>query len=129
MMRRRPVVVRRGPGLMGAVARTAVVAGTATVAAHAVGGAMQNSAARNQQAAAANDTAAQSQADIQQMQTQIDTLQAQQAQAAAQPAPAPAAPSAGDELLARFQQLAQLKDAGMLTDEEFASAKAKLLSS
>lgn len=129
MMRRRPVAVRRGPGLMGAVARTAVVAGTATVTAKAVGGAMDSSAQRNQQAAAANEAAneasMQSQADMEQMKTQMSALQAQQAQAAA--APAPTATSANDDLLAKIQQLAQLKDAGVLTDEEFSAAKAKLL--
>lgn len=128
MMRRRPVAVRRGPGLMGAVARTAVVAGTATVTAKAVGGAMDSSAQRSQQAAAANEAAneaaMQSQADMEQMKAQMSALQAQQAQAAA---PAPAATSANDDLLAKIQQLVQLKDAGVLTDEEFSAAKAKLL--
>jgi membrane protease subunit (stomatin/prohibitin family) len=45
-------------------------------------------------------------------------------QAAAQQAPAaPAAP----DLTAELQKLASLKQAGILTDEEFAAAKAKLL--
>jgi membrane protease subunit (stomatin/prohibitin family) len=44
---------------------------------------------------------------------------AQQAQA---PAPAPAV-----DVVAELQKLAALKDAGILTDEEFAAAKAKLL--
>jgi hypothetical protein len=46
--------------------------------------------------------------------------------AAQQPAPAaPAAPAF--DLTAEFQKLASLKEAGILTDEEFAAAKAKLL--
>lgn len=43
------------------------------------------------------------------------------------PAPASAAP-AGDDIIARLQQLATLHDAGSLTDEEFAAAKAQVLS-
>jgi hypothetical protein len=42
------------------------------------------------------------------------------------PPPAAAAP-AGDDLASQLQQLAALKDQGILTDEEFAEAKAKLL--
>jgi hypothetical protein len=53
------------------------------------------------------------------------------AAAAAQPAyappAAPAAPAAGTDLTAELQKLASLKQAGILTDEEFAAAKAKLL--
>src|SRR5215470_4095312 len=126
-MFRRPVAARRGPGVIGTVARTAVVAGTATATAHAVGGAMDNAAQRKQEAAAADQAAFQSQAQIEQMQAQMNALQAQQAQAAA--APAPAAPSQSDDFMAKLQQLAQLKDSGVLTDEEFAAAKAKLLGS
>ena len=48
------------------------------------------------------------------------------AQAAQQAAPPPAA--AGVDLTAELQKLASLKQAGILTDEEFAAAKAKLLS-
>jgi len=49
--------------------------------------------------------------------------QAQQAQ------PAPAAPAAPeqDEQTAKLQELAQLNKQGVLTDEEFAAAKAKVL--
>jgi hypothetical protein len=41
-----------------------------------------------------------------------------------EPAPAPAA---GSDLTAQLQQLADLHSQGVLSDEEFASAKAKLL--
>jgi hypothetical protein len=55
--------------------------------------------------------------------------QGQQAPAAA-PAPAPpaAAPAeAGGDVTARLAELGKLHDQGVLTDEEFAQAKAKLL--
>jgi hypothetical protein len=56
---------------------------------------------------------------------------AQQQQYAPPPqqyAPEPAAAPAGDDLTAQLQQLAQLYNAGVLSDEEFAAAKQKLLS-
>ena len=64
--------------------------------------------------------------------------QAQQAQAPAAtqaaapppppPAPAPAAaPAGGSDAVGQLQQLAQLHQAGALTDEEFAQAKARIL--
>jgi multidrug resistance efflux pump len=104
------------------MARTAVVAGTAT----AVVGHSQNKQAAKQQAAA--DAQMQDQ-QIADMQAQMDAMQAQQAQQAAPPPPpAPAAaPAAGGDLMAELSKLADLKAAGVLTDEEFAAAKAKLL--
>jgi putative oligomerization/nucleic acid binding protein len=42
------------------------------------------------------------------------------------PPPAPA-PAAGGDLVSKLQQLKQLQDEGVLTEEEFAAAKAKLL--
>jgi predicted Zn-dependent peptidase len=42
-------------------------------------------------------------------------------------APAPAPEAAGADLTAQLQQLAQLHNAGVLSDEEFAAAKQKLL--
>ena len=117
---------RRGrPGLVGTMARTAVVAGTAT----AVVGHSQNKQAAKQDAAAEQQAAQQaafdSQAQLADMQAQMNAMQAAQAPAAA-PA-APAAASAGDDLMAQLSQLADLKTAGMLSDEEFSAAKAKLL--
>jgi hypothetical protein len=56
-------------------------------------------------------------------QQQIDAMQQQ----AAPPPPAPAAQAAGPDLTAQLQQLAQLHTSGVLSDEEFAAAKAKLL--
>ena len=59
------------------------------------------------------------------MKQDLATVQAQQAVAAA---PAAAAPgSFSPEAMGQLQQLAQLKEAGALTDAEFAAAKAKLL--
>jgi hypothetical protein len=54
--------------------------------------------------------------------------QGQQAPTAA-PAAAPpaAAPEAGGDVTARLAELGKLHDQGVLTDEEFAQAKAKLL--
>jgi len=105
------------PGLIGMAARTAVVAGTAT--------AVSGSVARHQQ-----------QKYYDQSQQQAYEAQAQQAamdQAAAQAvanaqAAAPAAAPAQDDLMAKITQLAQLHAQGILSDEEFAAAKAKLLS-
>jgi hypothetical protein len=55
-----------------------------------------------------------------------DQTAAQQAAAYAPP-PAPD-PAAGSDTIAQLQQLTQLHDSGALTDEEFTSAKQKLLS-
>lgn len=100
------------------MARTAVVTGTAT----AVHGGMTRRQQGRQQAAYEQEAANQAAFEAQQ---QLAQMQAQQAAAAAAPAPAPAAPQ-GD-LMAELQKLADMKAAGILTDEEFAAAKAKLL--
>lgn len=85
---------RRGPGLLGTVARTAVVAGTAQSVAGRV--------AMNQQA---------------------------HAQASA-PAAAPSTQQPAvdvDRLHGELTKLGELRQAGLLTDEEFAAQKARLL--
>ncbi|MCS0499609.1 SHOCT domain-containing protein [Protaetiibacter mangrovi] len=111
------------PGLIGLAARTAVVAGTAS----AVSGAVAGNQQRKAQAAYE-----QQQYEAAQQQAQIDAA-AQQAVAQAAPvAPAaPAAPAAapagGVDLTAELQKLAGLKQQGLLSEEEFAAAKAKLL--
>jgi hypothetical protein len=113
------MVGRRGPGLLGTVARTAVVAGTATATANAV----SNRQTRRAQAAADE----QSQQDAQQQavydqQQQTDALQRQQQ------APSAASTGAsGNDLASKIKQLADLNAAGALSDAEFAAAKAKLL--
>jgi len=117
---------RRGPGLVGTMARTAVIAGTATAVSNKVSQKQysnaeqkaQNEALQAQQAAAAQQ--AQVDAQVQ------AALAAQQAQAAAVPA-APAAPAGGGDVVAELEKLAALKAQGILSDEEFAAAKAKLL--
>ncbi len=53
--------------------------------------------------------------------------QAVAAQQAAAPPPPPAAAPAGDDLVTKLNELAQLKAQGVLTDEQFEAAKAKLL--
>ena len=113
---------RRGrPGLVGLAARTAVVAGTAT----AVSGGMQR-----HQADKANAEWEQQQYEAQQNQAAMDAAAAQavaNAQAAQAPAPAPAAAAAAPDLMAQLSQLGTLHSQGILSDEEFAAAKAKLL--
>ncbi len=98
------------PGLMRGVARTAVVAGTAT--------AVSNRVSRRQ----ANRWNQQEEAQYQQQ-------AAQQPQYAPppQPAPAPAAPA--PDMVQQLKDLAELKDQGILTQAEFDAQKAKVLAS
>jgi|SRR6476469_1020381 hemolysin activation/secretion protein len=110
-------MLRRRGRLLGTVARTAVVAGTATATANAVNRHSQNKAAEKE--AAAEQEAAE----------QAPPPPPQPVyQAPPPPAPAPAAPAGGgDDLVARIQQLAGMRDAGVLSEDEFAAAKGKLL--
>lgn len=97
-------------GLVGGMARTAVVAGTATAVSNRVS---RRQAGRWQQ-----------QADAQAYQEQ----QYQQPAYAAPPPPAPAAPAAtSDDLIEKLQKLGALRDQGILTDAEFEAQKAKAL--
>jgi hypothetical protein len=101
------------PGLLRGVARTAVVAGTAT----AVSGRVSR---RQQGRWAAKDQQAQ---DQQAPDQQADDAPPDQAP------PAAAAP-AGDDMdskLAQLKELGALKDQGVLTDAEFAVQKDKIL--
>jgi len=82
------------PGLLRGVARTAVIAGTAT--------SVSNRVSRRQERRWAE-------------QEQIGV-----------PPPAPAAAAAPDPI-AQLKELAALRDQGVITDEEFAAQKAKLL--
>jgi Short C-terminal domain len=91
-------------GLLRGMARTAVVAGTATAVSNRVS---RRQAGRWQQ-----------------------QEYAQQAQYEPPPAAAPApaaATGATDALTAELERLAELRSQGVLSDEEFAAAKAKLL--
>jgi hypothetical protein len=100
MMRRRPV--------MRTVARTAVIAGTATVVAGGV--------RRHQDAKA------------QAQQGQAPAAAPAQPEAAAEFDPSNAPPVPGSpEAIEQLKELAGLKDQGILTEEEFTAQKAKLL--
>jgi hypothetical protein len=99
------------PGLLGTMARTAVVAGTATATANAVS---RRQAQRYEQRAEAEAYEQQQYA-------------AQQAPPPPAPAPVPAAPAAEDALGDQLAKIAQLHQQGILTDEEFAAAKQRLL--
>jgi hypothetical protein len=91
-LRRRPV--------MRTVARTAVIAGTATAVAGGVNRHQQNKYAQQDAAAAEPQGAA--------------------------PPPMEAAPDS-DDLINKLKELANLKDQGILTDAEFNDQKAKIL--
>ncbi len=134
MFRRRPVVgQRRGPGLLRTAATTAVVAGTATAVSKGVSGSMDEAAMSKQQQMeqqqVAQTAANQAQAELEQMKAQLAAMQAQQLQADQAQATTAAAPSAQPDLITQLQQLAQLKQAGALSEYEFQTAKAKLLGS
>jgi multidrug resistance efflux pump len=135
MFRRRPVVVqRRGPGLLRTAATTAVVAGTATAVSKGVSGSMDNAAMSKQQQMEqqqeAQTAANQTQAELEQMKAQLAAMQAQQLQADQAQATTAAAPSAQPaDFIMQLERLAQLKQAGALSEYEFQAAKAKLLGS
>jgi hypothetical protein len=93
-------------GLLRGVARTAVVAGTAT--------AVSNRVSRRQDGRWAQQDAA---------------AQAAQAPPPAAPAPAPQAPQTPsmDDKLAQLKDLGDLKDSGVLSEAEFEAQKQKIL--
>jgi hypothetical protein len=103
------------PGLLRGVARTAAIAGTAT----AVSGRVQR---RQAEKFAGRD--AQIYADREQAYEQQTY-----AQQAPPPPPPPAAAPAADEssMIEQLKQLGELHSQGILTDDEFAAQKAKLL--
>jgi hypothetical protein len=88
---------RRGPGLVGVAARTAVVAGTAT--------AVSGRVARRQQ----------------------DKYVEQQQGQAAPAEPVAAAAAGEADYVAELEQLGQLRDQGILTPEEFEAKKKQIL--
>ena len=90
------------PGLVRGVARTAVVAGTAS----AVGGRVRH---RQDQKWAQQDA------------------QAAPQQAAPQSAPQAAPAGAGADPIQQLKELGELHKSGVLTDEEFAAQKSKIL--
>ena len=96
------------PGLLRGVARTAVVAGTAS----AVNGRVQR---RQAERFAGRDA-----------QIAADRQAAYEQQAAPPPPPPPAAAPQVD-VVSQLKSLAELRDQGILTDAEFAAQKAKIL--
>ena len=108
------------PGLLGMAARTAVVAGTAT----AVSGRVQRrQQGRADQQYEQQQMEAQQQQDAMNAAAQQAVAQQQEGQAAAAPPPA----AGGDDMMAKLQQLATMHSQGILSDEEFAAAKAKTI--
>ena len=95
------------PGLLRGVVRTAAVAGTAT--------AVSNRVSRRQ-----------GQRWAQQEAPRPEPAYAAPAPA---PAPAPAAAAPAADPIHQLKELADLKEQGILTDEEFAAQKAKILGS
>ena len=93
------------PGLVRGMARTAVVAGTAT--------ATRNAVNRRQ---AEKNVAAYS-----------DAVDHTQAQKAAQAPPPPPPPAPEEDPITQLERLAALRDQGILTEEEFTAKKAQLL--
>jgi hypothetical protein len=91
------------PGLLRGVARTAAIAGTAT--------AVSNRVSRRQ----ANRWA------------QQDSSQYEEPAYQEPPPPAPAAAAPAADPIAQLKDLGELKAQGILTDEEFAVQKAKIL--
>jgi hypothetical protein len=92
------------PGLLRGIARTAVVAGTATAVSNRVS---RRQAGRWQRQDSAPDN---------------------QPEPAEEPAPQSPAPPARDPI-EQLKDLADLKDRGVLTDQEFAAQKARILGS
>lgn len=122
MMRRRAMMGRPVANVGRAVVGTAVVAGTAGAVHH-----------HQQKKWAQQDAAAQQQYDQAYQQGAADAQAQQTASPQYAPPPpqyaAPAEQAPASDLTAQLQQLAQLHQTGVLTDEEFASAKQKLLAS
>jgi transposase-like protein len=87
------------PGLLRGIARTAAIAGTAT--------AVSNRVSRRQ------------------YNRWSDQADQQYAQA---PAPAPAPPAPAPDRITQLQQLGELRAQGILTEQEFTTEKAKILS-
>jgi hypothetical protein len=104
------------PGLIRGVARTAVIAGTAT--------AVSNGVSRRQYGRWEQQAQQQQAQEYAQQQYAAQQYAAQQQALAAQAAPAQAPV---DPTIAKLQELASLHAQGILSDEEFSAAKAKVL--
>jgi len=78
----------------------------------------------------AGKSAARRGAQSEQQEQRLGALESEQAAAAPQAAPAPAAAPAGGlnpAVIEQLKQLAELRDSGVLTSEEFDAQKTKLL--
>lgn len=116
------------PGLVGTMARTAVIAGTAS----AVSGNVQRRQAARYADQQELEAAREQQRAAQAAPPAGHPPQPGYAAPAYPPAPSPAtppAPSAADAMMAQLVQLGELRNQGLLSDAEFAAAKARLLSS
>jgi len=100
------------PGLIGTMARTAVIAGTATAVSGNVHEKSVQNAAQQQNVAAAQHPEMVDQAANQ----AVAQVQAQQAPVAA-----------ADDRMAKIRELGQMRSEGLLTDDEFAADKARIL--
>ena len=146
MRRSRTVNVntRRGPGLMGTMARTAVIAGTATAVSSKTSAAMNKSAQAQQGQQLAQQqaqvealvneelAAREAQAQQEQLQQQLAEQQAQlqqllQQQTPPQPVATTADLDATAMRITKLKELGALRDVGILTEAEFASEKARIL--
>ena len=135
-------------GLLGMMARTAVVAGTATAVSGRVARRQQAKYQQKADAQAYNEEQAappeqqqpqyqQAPPQYQQAPPQYQQPQYQQPQYQQPPQyqqappqyqePAPAAPAAEPNLVDEIQRLSALKDQGILSEDEFSAAKSKLL--
>jgi Short C-terminal domain len=96
------------PRLLGTMARTAVIAGTATHVSNNVSRRQSNRWAQKQDAEAYQE-------------------QAQQPPQQVVYAAPPPAPADSDDMIEKLQKLGALRDQGILTDAEFDAQKAKVL--
>jgi hypothetical protein len=112
------------PGLLRAAVGTAVIAGTAQATRNAVN---RHSAEKDAQAYSNAMNSVQPQQQVVYAAPPPQQYYAPPPPQEQYAPPPPAAPAGGSDLTAQLQQLAQLHSAGVLSDEEFAAAKQKLL--
>ena len=105
------------PGLLRGIARTAVIAGTAT--------SVSNRVSRRQAQKWGGQDA--EYVPSRMMPTQPQQPYAPPQQAYAPPPPPPQAPPVAGVPIEQLKQLGELHEQGVLTDEEFAAQKARLL--
>jgi hypothetical protein len=118
-------------GLIGGMARTAVIAGTATAVSNRVSRRQANRWAQNDQSAYAPPPPQYQQRYAQPAPQYAQPQYAQPAPQYAQPAPQYVqpvpAPTPAPDMYDQLRQLAEFRDQGILTEEEFTAQKARLL--